>query len=641
MEFKHPEILYFLFLLIVPILVHLFQLRRFQKQYFTNVALLKEIEIQTRKSSKIKKWLLLATRLCLLTALIIAFAQPYFKATEATKQNNELVIVLDNSFSMQAKGNKGELLKRTIQEILEDTPENQQLSILTNDNTFYDTDIKSVQSELQNITYSSTPFNPQALITKIQAKKTGVPKDILFISDAVGLKNKLTPTLHTDSNIYIQPLTAVKKENTAIENVSISEVLDQFYKLKITLNYFGKPINDLPISLYNGNKLLAKALLSKEKLQKEITFTIPKTTFHGYVQIEDQSLVYDNSYYFSITKPKKTSILAIGNVAKCNFLRKIYTEDEFNYTQTEVKQLKYSAIENQEALVLNELPSVSSALLTTLKNYYDKGGTIIFIPDSSGDKFSYNSFLKVFGTLQFNEKSAEKKVTTISYNHPIYQNVFEKKVTNFQYPKVNNPWSTIGTATSVLQYEDKSIFLGHLTNRIGNLYVFTSALSKETTNFQNAPLIVPTFFNMGQHNLSSGLTSFTIGESNSYSINETIAKDNVLTVSNASSSFIPMQQILNTKIKLTFGNYPEIAGNYQIMKDKEILNNISFNYPRSESNLETVNETYFDACTEVNSIATFFNDIHSNRSNTEIWRFFILATLLFLITELLIQKLIK
>ena len=115
----------------------------------------------------------------------------------------------------------------------------------------------------------------------------------------------------------------------------------------------------------------------------------------------------------------------------------------------------------------------------------------------------------------------------------------------------------------------------------------------------------------------------------------------MLTVSNASSSFIPMQQILNTKIKLTFGNYPEIAGNYQIMKDKEILNNISFNYPRSESNLETVNETYFDACTEVNSIATFFNDIHSNRSNTEIWRFFILATLLFLITELLIQKLIK
>ena len=42
MQFKHPEILYFLLLLIVPILVHLFQLRRFKKQEFTNVKLLKE-----------------------------------------------------------------------------------------------------------------------------------------------------------------------------------------------------------------------------------------------------------------------------------------------------------------------------------------------------------------------------------------------------------------------------------------------------------------------------------------------------------------------------------------------------------------------------------------------------------------------
>ncbi|HRM13327.1 MAG TPA: BatA domain-containing protein, partial [Flavobacterium sp.] len=63
MHFKQPEILYFLLLLIVPILVHLFQLRRFKKEYFTNVRFLKALSIQTRKSSKIKKWLLLACRL--------------------------------------------------------------------------------------------------------------------------------------------------------------------------------------------------------------------------------------------------------------------------------------------------------------------------------------------------------------------------------------------------------------------------------------------------------------------------------------------------------------------------------------------------------------------------------------------------
>ena len=107
MQFKHPEILYFLFLLVIPILVHLFQLRRFQKEYFTNVRFLKELNMQTRKSSKIKKWLLLCTRLLLLACLIIAFAQPFFKANDSNNKGNEMVILLDNSFSMQAKGSKG------------------------------------------------------------------------------------------------------------------------------------------------------------------------------------------------------------------------------------------------------------------------------------------------------------------------------------------------------------------------------------------------------------------------------------------------------------------------------------------------------------------------------------------------------
>ena len=83
MNFKHPEILYFLFLLVIPILVHLFQLRRFKKEYFTNVQFLKELSVQTRKSAKLKKWLLLLTRLLLLALLILAFAQPYYAAKDS------------------------------------------------------------------------------------------------------------------------------------------------------------------------------------------------------------------------------------------------------------------------------------------------------------------------------------------------------------------------------------------------------------------------------------------------------------------------------------------------------------------------------------------------------------------------------
>ena len=193
MQFKHPEILYFLFLLVIPILVHLFQFRRFKKEFFTNVKLLKEIQIQTRKSKSIKKWLLLATRLLLLAALIIAFAQPFFTANDAVNKENELVILLDNSFSMQAKGAKGELLKRSVQELLESFPENQTFSLLTNSEVFWDTDIKSIQKELQQLDYAPTSFELDELLNQVELKKPNVSKDYLIISDGISVTT--TPDL--------------------------------------------------------------------------------------------------------------------------------------------------------------------------------------------------------------------------------------------------------------------------------------------------------------------------------------------------------------------------------------------------------------------------------------------------------------
>src|SRR5690606_7710856 len=111
MQFKHPELLYALFLLIIPILVHLFQLRKFQKTPFTNVAFLQKISLQTRKSSRLKKWLVLFTRMLALTFLIFAFAQPFLPAKDASAGTTETVLYIDNSFSMQARGAKGPLLE--------------------------------------------------------------------------------------------------------------------------------------------------------------------------------------------------------------------------------------------------------------------------------------------------------------------------------------------------------------------------------------------------------------------------------------------------------------------------------------------------------------------------------------------------
>src|SRR5690606_25428145 len=151
MQFRHPEILYFLFLLAIPVIVLLFKLSKFQKEYFTNVKFLEELDIKTRKSSQIKKWRLRFTRLLLLSFIILAFAQPSFKAKNATDKNAKLCFVLDNSVSMQGVGTQGELLRRAVLDLLQFTNQGQTFTLLTNVNSLYDSDTVSVEKDLQNL----------------------------------------------------------------------------------------------------------------------------------------------------------------------------------------------------------------------------------------------------------------------------------------------------------------------------------------------------------------------------------------------------------------------------------------------------------------------------------------------------------
>ncbi|MDN3677264.1 BatA and WFA domain-containing protein [Flavobacterium paronense] len=642
MQFKHPEVLYFLFLLVIPILVHLFQLRRFKKEYFTNVQFLKELSVQTRKSSTIKKWLLLLTRLLLLTFLILAFAQPFFAAKDSKKNTNEMYIILDNSYSMQAKGKKGELLKRAVQDLLEHTPDAQNFSLITTSDTYWNTDIKSVQKDLQDLKYSASAFRLDNLIAKVNARKSAFNKDIIVITDAVGLETNQTKSFRKEDNVYFIIPEAEQKNNIAIDSVYIQQTLDSFYDIGIKLSANGADFKDIPISLYNKNKLVAKTLLNFETNTKTINFTIPKEDFHGYVSIADKGLAYDNTYYFSISKPSLTNVISIGDADKSNFLARIYTNDEFNFNNFPLANLDYNLLEKQDAIVLNELKDIPQALQTTLKSFVTKGGNLIVIPAQESNTTQLNSFMVNFGTLQFKTAtSGEKKVTKINFNHPLFSSVFEKKIDNFQYPSTKTAFGLTSTTPAILTYDDQSTFLTSLPNDLSSVYVFAAPIDKANSNFQNSPLIVPTFYNMAQSSQKTSVTAMIIGENKPFVVDALLSKDEILTVKNNAESFIPIQQLLNTKVKMTFNDSPTEAGNFSIFNGANLVQNISFNYNRTESNLALANPDVASNFKEIDAIETVFNTIQTDRTDTQIWKWFVILTLLFLALELLIQKFVK
>ncbi|MFM7104235.1 MAG: BatA domain-containing protein, partial [Flavobacteriales bacterium] len=112
MRFVHPEVLWGMLALSVPIIVHLFNFRKFRKVSFSNVAFLKEIRQETHKTRNLKHLLILLMRMLAITCLVFAFARPYFPGNDSGVAGISAVsIYIDNSRSMEARGSEGILLE--------------------------------------------------------------------------------------------------------------------------------------------------------------------------------------------------------------------------------------------------------------------------------------------------------------------------------------------------------------------------------------------------------------------------------------------------------------------------------------------------------------------------------------------------
>ena len=650
MQFKHPEILFALLLLIIPIIIHLFQLQRFTKVPFTNVHFLKRIELQTRKSSQLKKWLILLTRLLAFTAIIFAFSQPYFSDFEENQEHNT-IIYLDNSLSMQIKGKRGELLKVAIQEIINNIQQNTTYSFITNDHVFKNIDSKQLKNELIKTEYSSIKLNLNTVLLKIEQinlNKINASNNIILISDfQVINKINIQDVTNVNSPIYCVNLTSNKNFNISIDSVFIKIKNNKEIVLKVLINNINTTSESTRISLYNEELLIGKAssALSKNKLI-EVEFSIPNQELsNGIIKISDENLTFDNVYFFTISKPKKINILSIGSDSK--YLTKIYTKDEFNLKNKTLTTLDYNSIQNQDLIIINEVDSIPTELTEVLNQFSVSGGDLVIIPSSKIDLKSYNQLFSKFNLGAISSSTnKELKITNINYSHPLLNDVFEKQVKNFQYPTVKQQYQIKTTnSTPVLSFENQTNFVTEVKSNNTSTYLFSAPINNTISNFKNSPLIVPLFYNFGKYSYNLPQLSYTIGLENTIEINTHIKKDEILSLENEKMDFIPLQEVQYNKVKLKTLEEPSKSGFYKIKKEQETLRTIAFNYNREENNLNytDLNEVFKNQKNIYisKSINNTFSQLSKQQEINSIFKWFLALAILFLLLEMCILKFFK
>ncbi|MEH6762146.1 MAG: BatA domain-containing protein [Maribacter arcticus] len=637
MQFKYPEILWGLLLLLIPILIHLFQLRRFKKTPFTNVKFLKQVVTESRKSSTLKKWLLLLARLGLLAALVIAFAQPFI-ANESALQEKETVFYLDNSFSMNGDIENGNLFKNTIQEFIKAIPKDQRFTLFTNNQVFKDVEIKDIQNDLLNLNVTSEQLGIAEIVLKGNtyfSNEAGIQKNLVLISDfqqRMGAIQKVDSISNVNIT-YIKPANN-KIINTSIDSVFIGDRTNGTIELVAQLSTNSSE-QTVPVSLFNEEVLIAKTAAKFDDIKNaEVRFTVnANDVILGKVALTDTGLDYDNQFYFNLDKKSKIKVLVISN-SSADFLNRIYSNDEFTLTSSSLEQLNYSTIDNQDLVVLNEIQKIPNSLITAIKSFSTNGGTYVLIPAIDGDLNSYNELATLNNSRYVNAIVQEMAISTIKTEHPIFANVFDKNVTDFQFPKVKERFKITTKDPVAIDFQNKEPFL------IGsnNAYFFAASINNDNSNFKNSPLIVPTFYNMGINSLKLLPLYASLRNQVEIELPITLQQDDIIKIANEKNEFIPQQRVLPKKVQINFIENPKEAGIYRIMHNDNTIRHISFNDNRKESEL-----LYSQIPVENNnsSLSDFFLESQKNNAINEFWKWFAILALAFVLIETLLQRFLK
>lgn len=683
MHFIYPAFLFALATLAIPIIIHLFNFRRFKKIYFTNVRFLREIKQDTQSKSRLRHLLILFSRLLAVTFLVFAFAQPYIPVSQARILSGvkTISIYIDNSFSMDALGKNGNLLetaRKKAREISSAYKPTDQFQLLTSDFEARHQRIVSRDEFLQLLddvkpgsslhTLSEVMERQQEALSSGQNKNF---KKAYIISDFQ--KSITDPDFRPETTILFSlvPVEASKQNNLYIDTCFLSTPFVQLNNPNeltvVVKNKGAADAENIPIRLsINGTQKAVGGLSVKSgsSAEAKLSFTLSQPGWQqAVISITDYPVTFDDDYYFSFNLRNSIEILSINGKDPNASLNAVFSNDPyFNFRNLPVGQIDYSIFPSTQLLILNEVVSFSSGMIHEIQQYVKNGGALFIIPTDNASIASYNELLSSIESDTYTQlATAPDKITFVETKSKLLETVFEKGKAipeNLDLPVVNRYFifshRTKSNSQSIMKLQSGNPFLTASEFGRGHIYVLASSLQTEASSFPRHALFVPVLLRAALLGSSEVNSTLVIGRDHEFIITDTlVSNDNVFHLINTSLKFdiIPESRLLNSNTIVSVHDQVNAAQNYELKSGEKVITVKSFNYDRKESDLScyTVEELEKIATkpgyTNINVINNEGKDLsHSISQLNEgkrLWKYCIIAVLIFLAIEVLLIRFYK
>ena len=282
----------------IPIIVHLFNFRKFRRVKFSNVAFLNEIKQQTQSKSRIKHLLILIARMLAITAVVFAFAQPFFPKEDTVVSDDgreHLHRQLLFYGGENADGQLLELAKNKALEIVEVYAPTDQLQLLTCD---FGRHQRLVNQEEVIEWIEEVQISPQARsLSEVMLRQ----RDALATSEnarkSAYILSDLQRSTHHVEAIRPDSTVAVRMVPSAVENAA---------NVYIDSVWFDTPVRQLNQSERLNIRLRNTAEIGLENIPIKLTIDGQQKALGSFAV--QPGLVTDTALYFSHSQPGHTPV---------------------------------------------------------------------------------------------------------------------------------------------------------------------------------------------------------------------------------------------------------------------------------------------------------------------------------------------
>ncbi|MBP9069640.1 MAG: BatA and WFA domain-containing protein [Bacteroidia bacterium] len=681
MMFVYPLFLWALTAISIPIIIHLFNFRRYKKVYFTNVHFLKELQLESQSKSRLKELLILICRILTITLLALAFAQPVFvnKNNAVVNVNQKSIsIYLDNSFSMEEVNKQGQLFesaRRTAKEIVSSYGSNDRYHLITNDfegkhqryytkedmlNELNEIKISPVVRSFSDVHKRETEFlGSENKRSQFSYALSDVQKSSFNLED---IKNDST------TQITIVPLEANETNNLYIDSCWFESPIQQkgfLQKLNVLIQNKSQKTIDAGTArlMVNGNQTSIGSFSVEANSKKElaISFTIKNEGLnYASVKLDDYPITFDDELFFTFNSKLTINTVFVNGKESTTlpFFNSLFAADSlFNYVQLSENSIDYSKFKNADLIVLNEISEPSNGLISELSKFTQKGGNIVVIPSAKLNKELYSPFYSALGLPAISTLDTHAlKLNKPDKNDPFFEGVFEKID-----PQLNLPLSlqhyvqAKSSGQIIYSIQNGDPFLTRVNIQNASVYLFSSSLSEKQSNFCKHALFVPTFIRIAVTSLRPQPLFYKLNANNAIRLRSeglTSEAPPHIVGHGSKMDMIPEMRVINNYMNLFVDKQLALAGFYDVVWQGSVKQNLAFNYDRLESNLIFSTLEELKDIISKNSLKNYSLIDHKNTSSvakaiqleangTKLWKWCLLFSLLFIAIEICLIRFLK